>query len=120
MPTLNSSAIGIVESTSLNNSILLSRSQLASSLYISIFAYEFSEINIEVIVHHYDFSYKNIPLNHDTVQTYTLPSSEPTISFTIDSNDDKYISVFLNELAGIVEMKLHDNNNQDINCSDSR
>ena len=49
------------------------------------------------------------------MQTYTLNSSSPLLSFAIQPNNNPYISVFLNELAGHIEISFLDNN-KPINC----
>ena len=72
MPALNSSALDLERQSSAKNSIVLHRSELASKIYISVFAYESSEVSIEVIVHRSNSSALEIPLTDGTVQTYTL------------------------------------------------
>jgi hypothetical protein len=51
LPTLSSSAADVVKQSGSANSIVLKEERLATELYISIYAYQFAEINIGVVVH---------------------------------------------------------------------
>jgi hypothetical protein len=77
---------------------VLKESQLAPELYISVFAYQFTEINIGVIVNRNssNSSVHEIPLSVDNVQTYTLNKTQDTAYFKFNSKNAAEITIFLN------------------------
>jgi hypothetical protein len=93
---------------------------LASEIYISIYAYQFTEVNLGVIVHRTsdtkDQNLNTIILEKGNLLTYTLNATHSVVSFKANSQDSKSIVVSLNELAGHCTFKVFDSANTQLDC----
>jgi hypothetical protein len=99
---------------------VLEGGKLANDLYISVYAYQFTEVNLAVIVHRasdtVESNLNTLVLEKDSLLTYTLDSTHSSVSFKFNSRDSGSIVVSLNELAGHCSFKVFDLTNMQLSC----
>ena len=102
------------------NNIILKKDQLALEFYISVYAYQFTEINIGVIVHRTtsNASVHEFPLLQGNVQTYIINQTQPNADFKFNSKNSSEIAVLLNELSGHIDMSIVDSQGNGVTCTD--
>lgn len=102
--------------------IVLERSQLAREIYIAVYAYRFTEVNLGAIVHRKsdNTSVHDIPLQEGNLQTYLLNKTQRSAQFIVSVREQKEITVLVNEVSGHVSVAVFDRNKKVVNCNEPK
>lgn len=115
LPDFTSSA---VKQSGAKCNIVLGKSELSKEIYISVYAFQFTEVNLGVIVHRSTDSgnVHEIPLIEGNLQNYVLNKTQPIANFIISVLEQAEIIVLLNEISGYVRMFVLDQNKNILPC----
>lgn len=92
---------------------------MAKEIYISVYAYQFTEVNLGVIVHRKSTpgSVHEIPLEKGNIQSYILNKTQKYVRFIVVSKSKGEITVVVNELLGAILMKIINEAGKEEKCS---
>ena len=97
---------------------MLKGKQLATKIYISVFAEEAAEYDIGMLVNRKGFVEPSdeIILSEGMIMPVTLNKNDKISEFRLYSRAATQIAVYVNELSGYVEMEVVDNDDKEVTC----